>query len=158
MNMGRYRSPVPREVEAQKGGIRSRRDGLLGRSAEDMTLDPNQRAAPMTKTVEILLYTLQPGTGDEFHKIMQDASVPLHQSIGMDVVAYGRSLHDPDAYHLIRAYDDLHHLETSQGAFYKSDAWRNGPRTDIIARIATSLKSVMPMTAEAVEALRQSGI
>lgn len=109
----------------------------------------------MTKAVEILLYSLQPGTGDEFHTIMQTVSVPLHQSVGMDVVAYGKSIHDSDAYYLIRAYDDLDHLETSQNAFYKSDAWRSGPRADIIARIATSLKSVVPMSAEAVEALRK---
>ena len=112
----------------------------------------------MTKAVEILLYTLQPGTGDEFHAIMQTVSVPLHQSIGMDVVAYGKSVHHSDAYYLIRAYDDLDHLETSQETFYKSDAWRRGPRADIIARIATSLKSVVLMSTEAVEALRKNGI
>jgi hypothetical protein len=108
----------------------------------------------VTKAVEILLYTLQPGTGDEFHTIMQTVSVPLHQSIGMDVVSYGKSAHDSDAYYLIRAYADLDHLETSQEVFYKSDAWRSGPRADIIARIATSLKSVVIMSDEAVEALR----
>lgn len=110
----------------------------------------------MTKAVEILLYTLQPGTGDGFHAIMQRVSVPLHRSIGMDVVSYGKSIHDPDAYYLIRAYADLEHLETSQEAFYKSDAWRSGPRSDIIARIASSLKSVVIMTDEAVEALRET--
>jgi hypothetical protein len=111
----------------------------------------------MTKSVEILLYTLRPGTGDEFHTIMQTASVPLHRSIGMDVVAYGKSAHDSDAYYLIRSYDDLHHLETSQEAFYQSDAWRNGPRADIVARITASLKSVVQMSAEAVDALRHHG-
>ena len=111
----------------------------------------------MTKAVEILLYTLQAGTGDEFHTIMQTLSVPLHRSAGMDVVAYGKSSHDPDAYYLIRAYDDLPHLEASQEAFYKSDAWRSGPRAEIIARIATSLKAVVPMSLEAIEALRRHG-
>jgi len=108
------------------------------------------------KAVEILLYTLRPGTGDEFHATMQAVSVPLHRSVGMDVVAYGKSAHDSDAYYLIRAYDDLHHLEASQDAFYKSDAWRSGPRADIVARIATSLKSVMLMSAETVDALRKN--
>lgn len=108
----------------------------------------------MIKVVEILLYTLKPGTGADFHRIMQEISVPLHRRVGMDVVAYGQSQHDPDAYHLIRAYDDLYHLEVSQGVFYTSDAWRNGPRMDIISRIASSLKSVMPMTTDAIEAIR----
>lgn len=110
----------------------------------------------MTRAVEILLYTLHPGTGDAFHTLMTNVSVPLHESAGMDVVTYGKSAHDPDAYYLIRAYDNLHHLEATQEAFYKSDAWRNGPRSEIIARIATSLKSVIDMRAEAVDALRRN--
>lgn len=32
------------------------------------------------KTVEILLYSLRPGTGHEFHQIMHEVSVPLHRS------------------------------------------------------------------------------
>ncbi|MGH2342365.1 NIPSNAP family protein [Segnochrobactraceae bacterium EtOH-i3] len=111
----------------------------------------------MTRAVELLLYTLQPGTADAFHTIMQTVSVPLHQSVGMDVVAYGKSVSDPDSYFLIRAYDDLAHLESSQEAFYQSDAWRTGPRADIITRIAQSLKSVVFMTDETIDALRQVG-
>lgn len=30
------------------------------------------------KTVEILLYSLQPNTGVAFHQIMHEISVPLH--------------------------------------------------------------------------------
>lgn len=112
----------------------------------------------MSKVVEILLYTLKPGTGSEFHKIMDEVSVPLHRSVDMDVVSYGNSLHDADAYYLIRAYDSLDHLNSSQDAFYKSEGWRSGPRTDIIGRIATSLKSVLLLEPQAVEALRGSGL
>lgn len=111
----------------------------------------------MSKVVEILLYTLKSGTGSEFHKIMNEVSVPLHRSVHMDVISYGSSLHDPDAYYLIRAYDSLDHLNASQDAFYKSEAWRSGPRTDIIDRIDTSLKSVLVLDLEAVEALRRAG-
>lgn len=110
----------------------------------------------MAKIVEILLYTLHPETGRDFHSIMENVSVPLHKSAGMDVVMYGNSMHDPHAYYLIRAYDSLHHLETSQDIFYKSEAWRNGPRTDIISRISASLKSVVPMTTETIEAIRRT--
>jgi len=118
--------------------------------------DGNQ-APSMSKVVEILLYTLKPGTGRKFHKIMDEVSGPLHKSIDMDVVAYGNSLHDSDAYYLIRAYNSLEHLNLSQEAFYKSEAWRNGPRADIISRIGTSQKSVVRLDRDAVEALRQSG-
>lgn len=111
----------------------------------------------MNKVIEILLYTLKPGTGPDFHKIMQEISVPLHKKTGMDVVAFGNSLHDSDAYYLIRAYDSLEQLNSSQDHFYASDAWRKGPRADIIGRIATSLRTVMPLDSNAVEKLRQSG-
>ena len=57
------------------------------------------------KTVEFLLYTLKPGTGKDFHRIMKEVSVPLHRSVGMDVISYGISAHDDDAYYLIRAYN-----------------------------------------------------
>jgi hypothetical protein len=110
------------------------------------------------KTVEILLYSLQPNTGVAFHQIMHEISVPLHLDCGMDVVRYGQSLHDPDNYYLIRAYDSAEHLEASQNAFYSSDAWRAGPRESIIALIATSIKSVITLDNVALEALRQADL
>ncbi|PYE44680.1 hypothetical protein C8J38_102587 [Rhizobium sp. PP-WC-2G-219] len=72
----------------------------------------------------------------------------------MDVVCYGQSLDEPDSYYLVRAYDHLDHLTRSQRDFYQSDAWKAGPRTEIIACIATSLKSVISMTDEAIDAIR----
>lgn len=110
----------------------------------------------MEKTVEILIYKLKDGSGDAFHKTMMDVSVPLHKSVGMDVVAYGNSADDPDRYFLIRAYDSLDHLEASQSAFYASDAWRSGPREAIVRRIESSLKSVLRLSHEAVEGMRRS--
>ncbi|MGO2370183.1 MAG: NIPSNAP family protein [Serratia sp. (in: enterobacteria)] len=110
------------------------------------------------KTVEILLYSLQTGTGEAFHQIMHEISVPLHRTCGMDVVRYGQSLHDPDSYYLIRAYDNAEHLETSQSAFYASDAWRSGPRESIIALIASSIKSVIALDNAALGALRQADL
>ncbi|WP_379160490.1 hypothetical protein [Paenibacillus sp. sgz5001063] len=112
----------------------------------------------MNRVIEILLYTLKAGTGDEFHKIMHEISVPLHTSIGMDVVTYGNSLHDQDAYYLIRSYDNLDHLNSSQDAFYNSEEWRSGPRMDIIERINTSLRFVVSLSPDAIEGLRRSGM
>ena len=80
------------------------------------------------KTVEILQYTLRPGSGAAFHAIMQEISVPLHQRHGIDVVRFGNSLHDPDCYCLIRAFDNPESMTAVLEAFYASDAWRSGPR------------------------------
>lgn len=109
----------------------------------------------MNRVVETLIYRLKPGTGAAFDRIMRDVSVPLHRRAGMDVVAYANSLHDPDAYILIRAYDDPDHLRASQDAFYASADWRTGPRAAIIGMISTSLKVITEVPVAAVEALRQ---
>jgi hypothetical protein len=106
------------------------------------------------KTVEILQYTLKSGTGHRFHQIMVEESSPLHRAAGMDIVAFGNSLHDSDSYYLIRAYDSLEHLESSQNSFYHSDVWRNGPRLSIIESIETSVKSVLILSENAVDSLR----
>lgn len=106
------------------------------------------------KTVEILQYTLRTGTGTAFHAIMQEISVPLHQRHGIDVVSFGNSLHDPDCYYLIRAFDSAESMATVLDAFYASDDWRSGPREDIVGSIESSMKTVMSLPTESVNGLR----
>ncbi|MCC8368407.1 NIPSNAP family protein [Xenorhabdus sp. PB61.4] len=106
------------------------------------------------KIIEILQYELKKGTGSQFHEIMVNVSVPLHRSQGIDVVSFGNSLHNPDCYYLIRAFEDMNELSAVQARFYKSDAWINGPRTGIIERIDKSVKTVIEMPASAINALR----
>ena len=102
------------------------------------------------KTVEFLLYTLKPGSGNDFHRLMKEQSAPCHRAAGMDIVAFG------NAYYLIRAYDDLTHLNTSQERFYRSPAWREGPRQAIIDKISVSVKTVMELSDSAIDGLRNS--
>jgi hypothetical protein len=108
----------------------------------------------MKRLVEIRSYKLKAGTGGEFHRLVSSQSMPLHAAWGMDVVAFGPSVHDADAYYLIRAYDDLEHLRASQAAFYATDAWRKGPREAIIALIESDGNAVLWLSREAVDALR----
>lgn len=110
--------------------------------------------ARLMKTVELLQYTLEPGTGREFHRIMIEKSAPIHREAGIDVVAFGCSLHDEDSYYLLRAFDDIEHMKASQEAFYGSEAWQKGPRTAIIERIKTSVKAVITLPETVVDGLR----
>ncbi|KOS60194.1 hypothetical protein FJQ98_10980 [Lysinibacillus agricola] len=96
--------------------------------------------------LEILLYKLEEGTGTEFHKIMVEQSIPLHEKEKMKVISYGQSLHNPDSYYLIREYENSEHLENSQREFYSNSEWLNGPRDQIISKIKTSTKSIIPKT------------
>jgi len=106
------------------------------------------------KTIEILQYALRKDTGTAFHTIMREVSVPLHQHHGIDVVSFGHSLHDPDCYYLIRAFESPEQMAAVLDAFYSSADWRNGPREEIIHCIETSLKTVVDLRTESVDALR----
>lgn len=108
----------------------------------------------MEQTVEILQYTLRKGSGATFHTIMQEISVPLHRRHRIDVVSFGNSLHDPDCYYLIRAFDSAESMAAVLDAFYASDDWRSGPREHIIRSIETSIKTVICLPSESVEGLR----
>jgi hypothetical protein len=110
----------------------------------------------MNRLVEIRSYKLKPGSGAEFHGIVANRSVPLLVQSGMDVVAFGQSEHDPDAYYLIRAYASLEQLRSSQDAFYASPAWRQGPREAIVALIEEDANAVLWLSSEAVDAIRRS--
>ena len=105
-------------------------------------------------TVEILQYTLRKGTGTAFHAIMQEISVPLHRCHGIDVMSFGNSLHDPDCYYLIRAFDSAESIAAVLDAFYASADWRNGPRQDIIGSIENSIKTVINLPPESVNGFR----
>ncbi|SRR6266567_6816025 len=110
----------------------------------------------MQRLVEIRSYKLKPGSGGKFHDLVVSQSIPLLQAFGMEVVAYGQSLHDPDAYFLVRAYDNLDQLRSSQEAFYSSDAWRKGPRQSILELIESDWNIVFWLTGDAVDAMRHS--
>ena len=63
---------------------------------------------------------------------------------GVDVVAFGPSLDDEDAYVLIRRYASLEELRRSQDAFDGSDEWRQGPREATLALIESHISVVLP--------------
>ena len=108
----------------------------------------------MSRVIEIRTYQLLPETGERFHRLFAERSRPLLEKAGHDVVAFGRSLEDPDAWFLIRAYDDLEHRRASQDAFYGSAAWREGPREAMLSLIDRYQTVVVEADEAAIEALR----
>ena len=114
-------------------------------------------AAPSKDTrrlVEIRSYKLKPGSGARFHQLVCEESMPLLRAANVEVVAFGPSLHDPDAYFLVRAYDNIDHRRDSQEAFYSSDAWRNGLRQSIVELIEADQDVVLWLSLQAVDAMR----
>lgn len=111
---------------------------------------------PMQRLVEIRSYKLKAGSGAKFHDLVVTRSMPLLRAYGTEVVAFGPSVHDVDAYFLIRAYDNLEHRRSSQESFYSSEAWRSGPRQAIIELIDSDWDIVVWLTRDAVDAMRKS--
>ena len=110
----------------------------------------------MTKRlIEVRSYKLKPGTGAAFHAAATGAAVPLLHKFGMEVVAFGPSPHEPDAYFLIRAYADLADRNAQQDAFYGSDAWKNGPRASIVPLVESYLNTVLWLSPAAIDDLRK---
>ncbi len=112
----------------------------------------------MNRLIEIRSYALKPDSGAAFQKLFLEKAFPMLRAWGFDVVAFGRSEHDANAYYIIRAFNDLAHLQTSEDAFYSSDAWRKGPREEILAHIDSYLDTVLWLSPNGVEALRSSSI
>ncbi|PIF77189.1 NIPSNAP protein [Variovorax sp. 54] len=108
----------------------------------------------MTRLLEIRTYRLKPGTLDDFHRAMHERAVPMLRSKGMDVVSYGRSDHEEESYHLVRAYASREALEAEQAAFYGSTEWREGPRSALVDRIETYLNTLLWLSPEGVDSLR----
>ncbi|HEX2698160.1 MAG TPA: hypothetical protein VHM28_10670 [Anaerolineales bacterium] len=108
----------------------------------------------MKRLIEIRSYNLKPDSGDEFHRLVVEQSMPLLQRWDVDVVAFGPSPHDNDSYYLIRAFADLADRERSEDAFYGSDEWKKGPREEILALIDSYTTIVLELEEEVVKGLR----
>jgi len=110
----------------------------------------------MNRLVEVRWYKLKPGTGARFHEIVVSQSIPLLAACGMEVVNYGPSAADADAYFLMRAFDSKEHMQSSEDGFYSSDAWRNGPRESILACIESYGDFLLWLSPKAVAEMRNS--
>ena len=108
----------------------------------------------MGKFVEIRSYSIEPGSRERFHQVVQTLLIPFLEQRGIDVVAYRPSPHDDCSYYVIRAYDSLAHRSESQDAMYASDAWKDGPREDILSFIDYYTSVVIEMDEATVQALR----
>ena len=111
----------------------------------------------MRRLVEIRAYALKPKAADALHRTFVTRALPMLRTAGIDVVSFGRSAHDADAWYLIRAFDDLVHRDAQEDAFYGSAAWREGPRDDVLAAIDNYLDTVLWMDDAAIDAMRATG-
>lgn len=106
--------------------------------------------------LEIRTYRLKPGSTTGFLGAMRTA-VGLLESFGIAVVGYGSSLVAEDGHeeaYLIRAFASLSERDEQEERFYGSEAWRKGPRGEVLSRIVDYHTVVIDASEEAVAALR----
>lgn len=108
----------------------------------------------MKRIVEVRTYTLHPGSGEEYERLFDEDAAPMLVRHGIDVVAFGPSIGDPNGYFLIRAFDGLDHRQRSEGAFYGSAEWREGPREPVIALIESYIDLVLELDEPTIDGLR----
>lgn len=109
----------------------------------------------MKRILEIRSYNLKPRTRDQLHQLMLERSLPMLQRWGVDVVAFGASLHDEDSYFLMRSYASIEDRQQSQDAFYGSKEWLEGPREAILALIDSYTSTVIEVDEATLQGLRQ---
>lgn len=112
----------------------------------------------MNQIIEIRSYNLKAGTRTRFHRIVTEQSMPLLKQWGIDVVAYGPSLHDENSYFLIRAYLSLQERQQSQNEFYSSSEWRLGPRQSIIECIESDTSVVFELDSTTIASIRKDTV
>ena len=108
------------------------------------------------RLLEIRSYELQPDTRDEYDRLFREEASPLLARHGIDVVAFGPSVGDPNGYFLMRAFDDLEDRRRREAAFYASPEWRNGPREPVIARIVVFTDTLLELPEALIESLRRA--
>ena len=108
----------------------------------------------MPHLIEIRSINLKPGTRKEFPPLYIEGARPLLKRWNFDVVAHGPSLHDENSYYVIRRFDSLVQREQSEGAYYSSDDWRQGPREAILALMENYTDIVFELDEVTMQGLR----
>jgi NIPSNAP len=103
-------------------------------------------------TIEVRTYRLKPGTSAQFEAAMQNA-LPMVRA-AMNVVAFGRTDHEGQTYFLIRAFSSEADLKRKHDVFYRSLAWRDGPREPLVQCIDTYVNTIVEMSEQSVDELR----
>ena len=95
--------------------------------------------------IEIRNYLIKKDKRNEFHHLVENASIPMLKRWNVTVIAYGKSIHDDNSYYLIRKYQSLKQRETSQNAFYNSEEWLNNYDDAIMRLIENYTTSVIEL-------------
>ena len=122
-------------------------------AAGDVSLAQGATAAE-TRTVEIRSYNLKPGMHERFRRLFLEEAFPMLTRAGIDVIAFGPSLHDEGSWFLMRSFPSIRDRQISEDAFYASREWQEGPRAAVLDCIESYTTVVVELDSMAIEKLR----
>lgn len=96
--------------------------------------------------LDLRTYRLVPDGREVFDRILRNEAMPMLESRGIDVVAYGPSLVDDQHYYLARAFPSEAERERQLSAFYGSEEWRRDYAETVTAIVETFHHLVIPLT------------
>jgi hypothetical protein len=96
--------------------------------------------------LDLRTYRLVPDGREVFDRILRNEALPMLQSRGIDVVAYGPSLVDDQHYYLARAFASEAERERQLSSFYGSEEWRREYAETVTSIVETFHHLVIPLT------------
>jgi hypothetical protein len=98
--------------------------------------------------VELRQYTLHPGQRDVLAGIFHEHLVDSQRAVGMEVIATGYDLDDPDRFVWLRGFPDMAARKAGLTAFYgHSEAWRtHGPAANATMIDSSDVLLLHPLT------------
>jgi hypothetical protein len=96
--------------------------------------------------LDLRTYRLVPDGREVFDRILRNEALPMLESRGIDVVAYGPSLVDDHHYYLARAFASEPERERQLSSFYGSEEWRRDYAETVTSIVETFHHLVIPVT------------
>jgi len=96
--------------------------------------------------LEMRLFTVRPGTREEFRRISHEETIPLMRSLGIDVLAYGPASNNDDLYYLLRAFCSEKQRTEQVRVLYASSAWERDFDAPVLGMIEDYRIAVMSAT------------
>ena len=115
---------------------------------------PNSQEHTPSRILDVRTYRTLAGKRYEFLRLMADGAVPMLRRFGIDVVAFGLSLHDADHSFLIRSFGSFGERDEQLGRFYGSDEWLGTYDERVMALLDTYHVVVVKAAPDVVTALK----
>jgi hypothetical protein len=96
--------------------------------------------------LDLRTYRLVPDGRDVFDRILRNEVLPMLESRGIDVVAYGPSLRDEQHYYLARAFPSEEERDRNLATFYGSEEWKRDYAETVNSIVESFHHLVIPLS------------